>query len=155
MVQRYRFLAWAISSDIARMTGLRDPLVDINEDEDYGEGVRGDFSLRFDEEKVRKRVRWRERYLSWGLEKEDLESLARGDGVVERDRSDVAFHEVIHAFWANNREDLCTFFVALSRAKSRVIITYCQKRDEKIQSMELNKYIYDIFKEAGVKCVYH
>lgn len=57
------------------------------------------------------------------------------------------------AFWSNNREDLCTFFVALSRAKFRVLITYCQRRDGRTQLMMKTKKIYDIFRKAGVKVV--
>jgi len=57
------------------------------------------------------------------------------------------------AFWSNNREDLCTFFVALSRAKFRVLITYCQRRNGRTQLMMKTKRIYDIFRKAGVKVV--
>lgn len=57
------------------------------------------------------------------------------------------------AFFSNNREDLCTFFVALSRAKDRVLITNCQKRDGRNQFMIKTKRIYDILRRASVKVV--
>lgn len=49
------------------------------------------------------------------------------------------------AFWSNNREDYCTFFVAFSRAKSRVLITKCHRRNGRKQSIMKTKRIYNIF----------
>ncbi len=49
------------------------------------------------------------------------------------------------------REELCTFFVSLSRAKKRAFFTFCQNRDGHPQSKDLISKIYDLFEEAGVE----
>jgi len=51
----------------------------------------------------------------------------------------------------NSNEELCNFFVALSRAKKFNIFTHCDKRYNLPQSIININEIYDIFSRSGVK----
>ncbi len=55
------------------------------------------------------------------------------------------------AFWSYSREDLCAFFVALSRAKDRALFTHCNMRGRWKQPIEKVREIYNIFENAGVE----
>ena len=57
------------------------------------------------------------------------------------------------AFWSYNREDLCAFFVALSRAKDRALFTHCNIRGRWAQPIEKVREIYDLFENAGVEVI--
>ena len=59
-------------------------------------------------------------------------------------------------FQRNPTEEVCTFFVAFSRAKSRVIFTYCEQRERpagtpaRPQERETIQPLYEILQNAGV-----
>lgn len=56
------------------------------------------------------------------------------------------------AFWTFERqpdEDKCTFFVALSRAKERVVFTFSKQREGRNQDVEKIKVIIDELKKSG------
>lgn len=64
------------------------------------------------------------------------------------------------AFWNYKKqsgEDTCTFFVAFSRAKERVLFTFSQQRTTRAtipyepQSATTIRPLYDLLKAAGVK----
>lgn len=64
------------------------------------------------------------------------------------------------AFWnfaAQSVEDTCAFFVAFSRAKRRVLFTFCKQRttsprhQDHLQAMRGIRPLYDILKSADVK----
>ena len=58
------------------------------------------------------------------------------------------------AWWSFSKqpeESKCAFFVALSRAKERVIFTYCQQRGER----KKNSSLFDVLQQAGVKSLLH
>jgi superfamily I DNA/RNA helicase len=64
------------------------------------------------------------------------------------------------AFWGfkgNRKEESCNFFVAFSRAKKRVIFTFCRQRPRRPgesanpQSHESIGELYDLLKAAGIE----
>ena len=64
------------------------------------------------------------------------------------------------AFWtfaSQRKEDTCAFFVAFSRAKMRVVLTFCNQRttgpyhQNRTQGANDIRPLYDILKAAGVK----
>ena len=55
------------------------------------------------------------------------------------------------SYQRNRFSELCTFFVALSRAKSQIYFTNCDKRENSPQSIKRIKEIYDIFAQSGIK----
>lgn len=98
------------------------------------------------------------RYASWELALEDFKGAntvpimtihkSKGleyDSVVFVGLEDGAFFK----FQEQSIEDTAAFFVAFSRAKRRVIFTYCQKR-QRTQSRSNIQSLYDLLQEAGV-----
>lgn len=107
-----------------------------------------------------------QRESTWMAALDDLVGLHAVPVMTIHKSKGLEYHTVIFlgledsAFWAfasQEHEDTCAFFVAFSRAKMRVLFTFCSQRttspmhQNRPQATKSIRPLYEILRAAGVK----